>query len=588
MMKHLRWRIALPSVILILAATLGLTIYISDQVRQVRLADLEQQLLADARLLADNTSHLLEANTNPEIFDQLAHTWANPLRARITIIDADGLVIGESHDDRTQMDNHLRRPEVQLAIKTEQGISMRYSATLGYEMMYGAVPIRNSTGEIIGIMRVALPLDEIEANVSLLRQNIVFTGFGISLVAGLLAIFIAWRITQPILQLTAVAKRMAGGDLNARLFRSSRDEVGKLTQTFNTMADRIREQVSNLDDKQSRLTAVLEHMADGVLMTDADGHVQLVNAAAIRMLNTSEEQALGHSFAQVAAYYPLIQLWNTCREQNIEQSAMVELSQHELFLYASATPFEQSGNTGILVILQDLTRIQRLETIRRDFISNISHELRTPLAGLKALVETLRGAAIKDRSATKRFLKRMDIEVDTMTQMVEELLALSRIESGQAPLNLVPTTVAELLIPPIDRLRPQAERAAVKLDVIIPPDAWLAMADVDRVQIALTNLVHNAIKFTLPGGRIFVTAQHTGNELTISVNDTGVGIPAEDLERIFERFYKADRARSGGGTGLGLAIAKHIIQGHGGRIWAESVEGKGSTFFFTLPLVNNS
>ena len=310
MMNHLRWRIALPSVILILAATLGLTIYISDQVRQVRLADLEQQLLADARLLADNTSHLLEANTNPEIFDQLAHTWANPLRARITIIDAEGLVIGESHDDRTQMDNHLRRPEVQLAIKTEQGISMRYSATLGYEMMYGAVPIRNSTGEIIGIMRVALPLDEIEANVSLLRQNIVFTGFGISLVAGLLAIFIAWRITQPILQLTAVAERMAGGDLNARLFRSSRDEVGKLTQTFNTMADRIREQVSNLDDKQSRLTAVLEHMADGVLMTDADGHVQLVNAAAIRMLNTSEEQALGRLIcagSSLLSAYPIVE-----------------------------------------------------------------------------------------------------------------------------------------------------------------------------------------------------------------------------------------------------------------------------------------
>ena len=196
-------------------------------------------------------------------------------------------------------------------------------------------------------------------------------------------------------------------------------------------------------------------------------------------------------------------MWNTCREQNVEQVCDGGDKPARLFLYASVTPFEQAGNTGILVILQDLTRIQRLETIRRDFISNISHELRTPLAGLKALVETLRVRAMKDRSAAKRFLKRMDIEVDTMTQMVEELLALSRIESGQAPLNLVPTAVSEFLIPPVDRLRPQAERAAVKLDVIIPPDAWLAMADVDRVQIVLTNLMHNAIKFTLPGGRHF-------------------------------------------------------------------------------------
>jgi two-component system phosphate regulon sensor histidine kinase PhoR len=204
------------------------------------------------------------------------------------------------------------------------------------------------------------------------------------------------------------------------------------------------------------------------------------------------------------------------------------------------------------------------------------------MAGLKALVDTLRGGAIKDRSAAKRFLKRMDIEVDTLTQMVEELLELSRIESGQAPLHLAPTSVAELLIPPVDRLRPQAERAGLELTILLPPELPPVVADPDRARLVLTNLVHNAVKFTPPGGRITVAAEPAGDEVILSVQDTGVGIPIDDLSRIFERFYKADRARSGGGTGLGLAIAKHIVQGHGGRIWAESVEGQGSTFHFTL------
>jgi two-component system phosphate regulon sensor histidine kinase PhoR len=597
MFHRLQWRIAVPYVVLILVATLGLTIYVSDQVRQVRLSDLEAQLLADARLLGETVAPLLQGKVNPEVLDEQVRNWAIPLGARVTLIATDGIVLGESHEDRTQMDNHLFRPEVQQALEAGQGSSMRYSATLGYEMMYAAVPIQGvptlaSEGSLLGVMRVALPLDEIEANVGRLRQSIVLSGLGVALLAALLAVALAGRTTQPVRQLTAVAERMAAGDLNARLFSFSRDEVGQLSRAFNHMADQIREQVTSLAEERSRLSAVLDHMADGVLITDAGGRVRLVNAAAARLLDAREEQALGRSFAQVAPYHPLIELWRTCRDQGEEQVEMVEVSRHGLFLqaivtpfsYARGKPFEEGGPGSYLVILQDLTRIRRLETVRRDFISNISHELRTPLAGLKALVDTLRGGAIKDPPAAKRFLKRMDGEVDALTQMVEELLELSRIESGQAPLHLVPTSVTEVMIPPLDRLRPQAERAGLDLTVQLPPQMPLVLADAHRARLVLTNLVHNAVKFTPPGGRITVTAQFAGDDVVISVQDSGVGIPSEDLPRIFERFYKADRARSGGGTGLGLAIAKHIVQGHGGRIWAESVEGEGSTFSFTLPV----
>jgi two-component system phosphate regulon sensor histidine kinase PhoR len=228
--------------------------------------------------------------------------------------------------------------------------------------------------------------------------------------------------------------------------------------------------------------------------------------------------------------------------------------------------------------------VRRLETVRRDFISNISHELRTPLASLKALADTLRDGALEDPPAAQRFLDRMEVEVDALTQMVQELLELSRIESGQVGFEMAQVPVVNVVRPPVERLRPQAERADLQLSVDLAPDLPPVLADAERMQQVITNLVHNAIKFTPPGGEVAISATAGEGEVIISVRDTGVGIPADDLPRIFERFYKADRARSGGGTGLGLAIAKHIVLAHGGRIWAESVEGRGSTFYVALPL----
>ncbi|MFN2290355.1 MAG: ATP-binding protein [Anaerolineae bacterium] len=585
MLRSLRWRIAIPYTILILAATLGLTIYLSGQIQRVRLADLEAQLLAEARLLADRITPLLTGARDPQVLDRLAQDYSDLLGARVTIIGPEGTVLGESHENRTEMDNHLNRPEVQRALLEGQGTSRRYSATVRYEMMYTAVPVRaGDTGELVGFVRVALPLRDIEEDAAQLRQGISAAGAFTALLAGVLALLIAGRTTQPLRELQEGVQRIATGDLSTRLRPRTRDEIGQLTRAFNDMADELRDQMTTLAEERGRLSAVLDHMADGVLITDEAGRVQLLNAAAARILDTTEQRAVDGTLAQIAPYYSLIELWKDCRERGEEQIETLEIPRHGLFLQAIITPFEQAEAEGYLVILQDLTRIRRLETVRRDFISNISHELRTPLAGLKALVDTLRGGAIKDPPAAKRFLKRMDAEVDDLTQMVEELLELSRIESGQVPLRLAPTPVSDVLIPPVDRLRPQAERAGLDLTLQVPAAGRSVLADVGRAQQVVTNLVHNAVKFTAPGGSITVSAEPAGDEVVISVTDTGVGIAAEELTRIFERFYKADRARSGGGTGLGLAIAKHIVQGHGGHIWAESVEGEGSIFYFTLQM----
>ncbi len=637
MFHTIRWRIAIPYVVLILLSTLGLTFFISNQVRKVRLADLETQLLAEARVLVDSVQPLMAQGESADALDSLARRWADLLGARITIIGVDGTVLGESQHDRTEMGNHLDRPEVQQALTSGQGSSIRFSQTVGYEMMYVALPVRTpSGGRVMGVVRVALPLRQIEASVGRLRQTILTAGLFTALLAALMALLIAERTARPVRRLTDVAERMAEGDLGARLLPMSRDEVGQLTLAFNHMADQLREKVTTLAEEQDRLAVVLEHMADGVLITDPAGKVQLINPAAARLLGTTQSAALGRSFVQVVWDHRLVELWEKSCEQNVEQNTTLELDRLGLFLQVIVTPLQEiyarphlpapgatyspgAGGAHLgrqpkyrhlqpkyrhlqpkyrqaqVAILQDLTQIRRLDAVRRDFISNISHELRTPLASLKALVDTLRDGALDDPPAAQRFLDRIETEVDAMTQMVQELLELSRIESGRVPLSLVPTPVADVVAPPVERLYPQAERAGLSLTVDLPSDLPPLLADAERVRQVVTNLVHNAIKFTRPGGRVMVRAYAVQDEgllpkadrhhleVIIEVADTGVGIPADDLPRIFERFYKADRARSGGGTGLGLAIAKHVVQGHGGRIWAESIEGQGSTFYFTLP-----
>jgi two-component system, OmpR family, phosphate regulon sensor histidine kinase PhoR len=402
-----------------------------------------------------------------------------------------------------------------------------------------------------------------------------------------LALVTAERAARPIRHLTTVARRIAAGEPRARMLPHSRDDVGELIRAFNEMTDQLGRRLDQLGEERRQLATVLEYMADGVLIADEAGLVRMLNPAATRLLKTTETAALGRSVAQVIRHHQLIELWQRCRADAKEQIEAVEI-ESDLFLQAVVTPFHHGKAQGYLFILQDLTQVRRLHTMRRDFISNLSHELRTPLASLRAVIETLQDGALDDPPAAQRFLGRAEQEVDTLTQMVEELLELSHIESGQTPLRLAPTPIADLINLPVERLSAQAERGGVRLALEIPADLPPALADADRVRQVVTNLLHNAIKFTPPGGTVTISAyvqRKVVPEVVVAVRDTGVGIAPAEIPRIFERFYKSDRARTrSGGTGLGLAIARHIIQAHNGRIWVQSKERQGSVFFFSLPI----
>jgi len=355
------------------------------------------------------------------------------------------------------------------------------------------------------------------------------------------------------------------------------------SHSVKTMALALSVRTSVVEAERVRLAAVLDRMTDGVLIADAGGQVQFANPAIERLFDI--QKAVVRRVVEELHQPQLIEAWQSSRETGETREESVELPARRRFLQLVVLPDRQAG--GSLLLVQDLTRVRRLETVRRDFVSNISHELRTPLASLKALTETLRDGALEDPKAASRFLSRIETEVDALTQMATELLELSRIESGQVPLELKAVPAAALLLSAAERMRAQVERAGLVLRLDTVQDMTEVQADPPRLEQVLVNLIHNAVKFTRPGGEVLLAAQTEAEFVRFSVRDTGEGIPADDLERIFERFYKADRARSGGGTGLGLSVSRHLVEAHGGRIWAESTEGQGSTFYFTIPIASS-
>jgi two-component system phosphate regulon sensor histidine kinase PhoR len=394
---------------------------------------------------------------------------------------------------------------------------------------------------------------------------------------------ILWRyrdLQRRVANLSAVIRKTAESGGTVFDLPENEHRIEDLSNAVRNLALAQQSQLAALEDQRARLADVLDQMTDGVLIVDPEGRVALINPAARRMFSTKDPA--GRSVTEVLRHHQLVSTWHRCQETGEAQTEAVELPARRQFLQITAIP-DRLVPGGSLIFLQDLTRVRRLETVRRDFISNLSHELRTPLASLKALTETLSEGALEDPPAARRFLARMETEVDALTQMTNELLELTKIESGQVPLDLKPLAPHTLLVSASERMRLQAERAGLEVHLRIPDDLPNILADFARLEQVLVNLIHNAVKFTPPGGQITLSAAMEDRFVRFSVRDTGEGIPAEILPRIFERFYKADRARSGGGTGLGLSIARHMVEAHGGKIWAESEENQGSTFSFTIP-----
>jgi two-component system phosphate regulon sensor histidine kinase PhoR len=599
--SNLRLRVTLIYGLLLLVSLAALTLLVRSQMDAEYRDLLRNRLTAEARFVASEAAQRLD--TGAEL-QEWAGGAGEATGTRVTIILPDGRVVADSEEDPARMENHAGRPEVQQALGGGEGAvgsAQRHSATLDRDLYYVAVPLPANGGAARGVARLAVPVANIEASL----QGLTATLLGTVLLVGvftLLASFLFTRITlRPLVQLAVLASRLGKGDLDARLpvDAGARDEMSQLARTFNEMAARLAGAIGRLIVQRDDMNAVLQQMAEGLIMTDEQGHIVQMNRAAGALLDTREEQAVGKPFIQVVRDHELNARLHAALASDGKSTTTHEVSYGPRLLQVTLAAVPHAGRRNGLAVMHDVTQLRQLERARRDFVANISHELRTPLASIKLLVETLETAVEEDPAEARDFLRRIDTEVDGLTQLVRELLELSRIESGQVELTLAPVEPQELLEAAAKRLTPLAERAGISVRVEAANDLPECLADRDRVEQVLLNLLHNAIKYTAPGGEVTLSAgrcERPPDMLQFAVADTGAGIPADDLPRIFERFYKVDKARTGmrsggrsieGGTGLGLAIAKHIVQAHGGSIWAESVEGKGSTFYFTLPVAGS-
>jgi two-component system phosphate regulon sensor histidine kinase PhoR len=581
MLGSVRFRTAAAYVLLIVAAFAGLGLYILDKVEDDFRENIETDLASQSQMVANLAQPLLSEGTSPAAFGQLAKQLGAQTDTRITIIAPDGTVLGDSEADPATMDNHLNRPEVQEAVRSGQGESARRSSTLGMEFTYVATRVDAGDG-IAGIVRVARPTAAVNASLSDITRSVLIAVVVTAVAAAVLSLAIGSTVMRPLGRLARAARSIATGNLSERVSPRPSGEVGELADAFNQMAQGLEDLIAAASQERNRLVAALNSSIDAVLAVTAEGRITFANVAAERLFLRSHEELVGNPFVWVMPDEQVIEALRASREEGRREARLIERPNRQ-YLQVITTPIVGGGEWAALVVFHDLTDVKRVEQMRRDFVANVSHELRTPLASIKSVIETLQGGALEDREAAQEFLSRADAEVDRLVQMVEELLELSRIESGEVPLARQPVEMAAILADAFERLRSQAEKQGLSLTLEIASNLVPIIGDAERLERVAVNLIHNALKFTPAGGSVHVSASFDGSAVTVKVSDTGVGIAPEDLPRIFERFYKADRARGASGTGLGLAVVKHTVEAHGGTVSVQSEPGHGSTFTFSIP-----
>jgi two-component system phosphate regulon sensor histidine kinase PhoR len=574
----LQWKWFLGLTGLLAALLVLVTLCLDLSLPAFLLRRIQQDLERNCRLVQHLTAPALAAtplNTNE--VNNLAHSLGRQTGLRITLITRDGTVAGESDKppyELGRLENHLLRPEVQDALNRGLGIARRHSDTLGTDLLYVALPaLPPGAYGPQGVVRVAVPLDSIRETTGRVRWIVAMA----SVIVGLIDIpFLFWlarRYSQPIDAMRNMAGRVAHGDFTVRAPHRIGGELGELARALNDMASQLDARVRELDREKAGLSAILAGMTEGVLVTDAAGKIRLINRALREQLPLTDE-AIGKT--------PLEALRNVELEQLIAAPGARELT----FLVPVERTFAvnaaaMAGNAGAVVVFHDITRLNQLENLRKEFVANVSHELRTPLAIIKGYIETLLDAQPPDPATARQFLQTIQKHSRQLENLIEDLLSISALESQRAKLDFAPVNLRDLVAAVAAELRLRAGQRTV----IVELPATEVRGDATRLRQVFVNLLDNAIKYTPAGSQIRVTGQMRPDEIEVCVADNGPGIAAEHLPRIFERFYRVDKARSRdlGGTGLGLAIVKHIIQTHGGRVWAESAIGQGSRFYLTLP-----
>ncbi|HEY3376187.1 MAG TPA: ATP-binding protein [Armatimonadota bacterium] len=585
--KRLLWQLFPSYLVVVLFTLVAITWYDAHSLhafyRQQTAADLQRQ----AQLVAAQVQERLTPENAAQV-DALCKQLGKLNDTRITVILPNGQVIGDSDDNPRAMENHADRREIQEAYSGKIGQQSRYSHTLHQEMMYVAIPARIN-GKLAGVVRTSLPI--ISLGRPLMRIDMQFWWGGLVIAA--LAAGMSWlasrRIARPLEELRVGAQQFADGHLKQRLHVPDSEEIGSLAIAMNDMAAQLDERISTILQHRNEQEAILSSMIEGVIAVDMGERVISANAAAARMLQVEQDAAIGRMIQEVVRNADLQKfVGRTLSGTQPVEADIVLRDGQERFLQANGALLHDARGKqiGAVIVLNDVTRIRRLENMRREFVANVSHELRTPITAIKGFVETLLDGGLDEREEAEHFLTIVSKQVDRLNVIIEDLLLLSTIEQGhdRSEIGLTHGLISEVIQTALQVCALPAAVKGIDLRVSCPPELS-ARINPPLLEQALINLIDNAIKYSEPDGHVTIDARCEEHQVVISVADTGCGIAQEHLVRLFERFYRVDKARSRklGGTGLGLAIVKHIAQAHGGHVAVASTPGHGSTFSICLP-----
>ena len=575
------FRKLLASAFVLIALTLAvLDFYLTRYTGKHEVQEVEQRLTAEARVLAAEPSNL-----PLERMEEWAKSASLRAQSRVTVIDPQGVVLADSHDDPKGMENHADRPEIQAAYQNRTGSAIRRSRTLGRDLCYLAIPLQYQ-GRSGYVLRLALPLENLDDAIAAVRWRILTA----SLIAIFVALFIAYFFSRPFTRRIGRLRAFAEGLVKANFAEGplpdADDELGALTRSLNLTASQLHDLVERLSLESARLEAILTSMVEGVLAVDQDLRITFYNASFARAVGSRAEIPERSPLVDVVRDPVLREILSrvVTTGETLKQRLQLPAAEGRAF-EVQAAPLRVTGGRGAIAILHDITDLERLERVRKDFVANVSHELRTPLTAIRGYTETLLEGALEDRENNRKFLEIIKTHAIRLNSIASDLLALSELESGKPTAEQARVSVLAAMEAALRTVEAEARGRGVKL-IHGHVEEVTVLGERVHLEQALVNLLDNAVKFNRPDGEVRVEVTRTrDDEVSVTIADNGIGIPSADLPRLFERFYRVDKARSRavGGTGLGLSIVKHIVERMHGRVTVESQLGKGSVFTILFP-----
>jgi two-component system phosphate regulon sensor histidine kinase PhoR len=584
---NIQYKIIFIFAVIVAIILSGTYLYLNNNLTKKTYLRIKENLLKETFLSRSILEKYSGKDYKVKELDGIADDIGGRLEVRATIIGIDGKVLGDSDlnaEELRDVENHFYRPEVQKALKGKFGESRRFSTTVKKDMLYIATTFGEGPD---GVVRLSIPLSEIDIISNNLKKMLMISflfAFILVIFAGSIA---SALISKPLKEVSTAAAGIAGGDFSGKIYVSTKDEIGDLADAFNHMSEQIKSRIEEVVSNKTRLEAVLLSMFDGVMVVNTKGEIILMNPRLKDVLKVTERPE-GKKPLNVLRNIEVQEITDAV----LDKSKGIETREVSLFLpeekifsiHATAIIRDEEIDGGVLVF-HDITQLRRLEEVRRDFVANVSHELRTPVSNIKGYAETLLEGALKDKKNAEDFLNIIHSDSDRLAKLISDLLDLSKIESGKIDMDIKPCKIRPIAERVVAGLQKQAVKKSVTVEVNISESIPNIAADEAGMAQVLLNLIDNALKFTDKAGKVTISAEEKKDLVQIDVADTGCGIPEDDLPRIFERFYRVDKAHSRelGGTGLGLSIVKHIVQSHGGEVFVHSILGKGSTFSFTIP-----